>query len=77
LKDSGWKPPSIPTARAIEEIPLGRFAILAPRALLVAAHLDNSATALARERLLKAGFANVSVLVDARYRRNPPVRKLK
>jgi hypothetical protein len=49
----------------VEEVPLDRFAILAPRAVLVAADLDDPATALSRARLLKAGFANVSVLVDA------------
>ena len=41
------------------------FARLAPRAVLVAPELDNPETALAREQLLKAGFANVSVLVNA------------
>jgi succinoglycan biosynthesis transport protein ExoP len=42
-----------------------RFAMLAPRAVLVAPELDNPETALAREHLLKAGFANVTVLVNA------------
>ena len=42
-----------------------RFAMLAPRAVLVAPELDNPETALAREQLLKAGFVNVSVLVNA------------
>jgi polysaccharide biosynthesis transport protein len=52
-------------AGVVEEVPLDRFAILAPRAVLVAADLDDPATAISRARLLKAGFANVSVLVDA------------
>jgi succinoglycan biosynthesis transport protein ExoP len=52
-------------AGAAEEVPLERFAILAPRAVLVAADLDNPATTLVRERLLKAGFADVDILVDA------------
>jgi succinoglycan biosynthesis transport protein ExoP len=42
-----------------------RFANLAPRAVLVAPELDNPETALAREHVLNAGFANVSVLVNA------------
>jgi Mrp family chromosome partitioning ATPase len=42
-----------------------RFANLAPRAVLVAPELDNPETALVREHLLSAGFANVSVLVNA------------
>lgn len=42
-----------------------RIAMLAPRAVLVAPELDNPETALAREQLLKAGFVNVSVLVNA------------
>jgi Mrp family chromosome partitioning ATPase len=51
-------------AGAAEDVPLERFAILAPRAVLVAAELDSPATALVRARLLKAGFAGVEVLVD-------------
>jgi polysaccharide biosynthesis transport protein len=35
---------------------------LAPRAVLVAAEVDDPTTASARERLLQSGFANVSVL---------------
>jgi succinoglycan biosynthesis transport protein ExoP len=54
-------------AGAADQVPLEHFAILAPRAVLVAADLDNPATALARERLLKAGFANVSIVVDAAF----------
>jgi hypothetical protein len=42
-----------------------RFANLAPRVVLVAPALDNPQTALVRERLLAAGFANVSVVVNA------------
>ena len=52
-------------AGAVEEASLDRFAMLAPRAVLVAPGLDDPATASARERLLQAGFANVSVLVGA------------
>jgi Mrp family chromosome partitioning ATPase len=52
-------------AGAADAVPLERFAVLGPRAVLVAAELDNPATALVRERLLKAGFANVSVLAQA------------
>jgi len=52
-------------AGAVDAVPLERLAILAPRAVLVAADLDNPVTALVRERLLEAGFTNVSVLADA------------
>jgi Mrp family chromosome partitioning ATPase len=52
-------------AGAADAVPLERFAVLGPRAVLVTAELDNAATALVRERLLKAGFANVSVLAQA------------
>jgi polysaccharide biosynthesis transport protein len=52
-------------AGVVEDAALERLAMLAPRAVLVAPGLDDPATALARERLLKAGFANVSVLVGA------------
>jgi polysaccharide biosynthesis transport protein len=55
-------------AGAADDIPLERFAALAPRAVMVADDLGNPATALTRERLLKAGFVNVSILADA-----PPV----
>jgi precorrin-6B methylase 2 len=47
------------------EVALERLAMLAPRAVLVAPELDNPATAAARERLLQAGFTNVSVLAGA------------
>jgi uncharacterized protein involved in exopolysaccharide biosynthesis/Mrp family chromosome partitioning ATPase len=53
--DAGWA----------GEASIERFANLAPRAVLVAPELDNPETALAREHLLNAGFANVSVLVNA------------
>jgi len=52
-------------AGAIEDAALDRFAMLAPRAVLVALGLDHPATELARDRLLKIGFANVNVLVGA------------
>ena len=45
--------------------PLDRFAKLAPRAVLVAGELDDPATVSAREQLLDAGFADVTVLVGA------------
>ena len=38
---------------------------LAPRAVLVADDIDGPATGSARERLLSAGFPNVSVLASA------------
>ncbi len=53
-------------AGAADAVPLERFAILAPRAVL-AGGPDNATTALVRERLLKAGFTTVSVLAE------PPV----
>jgi Mrp family chromosome partitioning ATPase len=51
-------------AGAAAEAPLELLAKLAPRAVLVAPELDNPEAALAREQLLQAGFANVSVLVN-------------
>jgi polysaccharide biosynthesis transport protein len=51
-------------AGAAAEAPLELLAKLAPRAVLVAPGLDNPEAALAREQLLQAGFANVSVLVN-------------
>jgi succinoglycan biosynthesis transport protein ExoP len=51
-------------AGAAAEAPLELLAKLAPRAVLVAPALDNPEAALAREQLLQAGFANVSVLVN-------------
>jgi uncharacterized protein involved in exopolysaccharide biosynthesis/Mrp family chromosome partitioning ATPase len=53
-------------AGALRDAPTERIAQFAPRAVLVADELDDPATASAREALLAAGFANVSVLV------NPP-----
>ena len=47
------------------EAAIQRFANLAPRAVLVAPELDNAQTASVREHLLGAGFAKVSVLVNA------------
>jgi polysaccharide biosynthesis transport protein len=52
-------------AGAATEASLDLLARLAPRAVLVAPELDNPETALAREQLLQAGFANVNVLVSA------------
>ena len=52
-------------AGAAAEASLELLARLAPRAVLVAPELDNPETALAREQLLQAGFATVSVLVNA------------
>jgi hypothetical protein len=43
---------------------LERLAMLAPRAILVT-DADDAATTVTRERLLEAGFANVSVLAGA------------
>jgi uncharacterized protein involved in exopolysaccharide biosynthesis/Mrp family chromosome partitioning ATPase len=48
-----------------DELPLDRFATLAPCAVLVAADLDNAAAAVMRERLLNAGLVNVSVVAGA------------
>jgi uncharacterized protein involved in exopolysaccharide biosynthesis/Mrp family chromosome partitioning ATPase len=53
-------------AGALRDAPTERIAQFAPRAVLVADELDDPATVSAREALLAAGFANVSVLV------NPP-----
>jgi Mrp family chromosome partitioning ATPase len=50
-------------AGAAQEVTLQRYAMLAPRAILVAGEAKTPATADARERLLKAGFADVSVIV--------------
>jgi Mrp family chromosome partitioning ATPase len=49
----------------VADAALDRLAGLAPRAVLVASDVDNPGTAVARDRLLKAGFANVSVLAGA------------
>jgi Mrp family chromosome partitioning ATPase len=50
---------------AMQDMPYDRIAQLAPRAVLVAETLANPATMTARERLLAAGFADVTVLVGA------------
>ncbi len=50
-------------AGAIPELPMEQFARLAPRAVLVAADVTNPITAMARDKLLAAGFANVMVLL--------------
>jgi len=47
------------------DIAVERFAPLAPRAVLVAADPANPATRAARERLLMAGFADVSLLAGS------------
>jgi succinoglycan biosynthesis transport protein ExoP len=52
-------------AGALPEIAPERFARLAPRAVLVADDIDGPTTESARERLLSAGFPNVSVLASA------------
>ena len=52
-------------AGALPEISAERFARLAPRAVLVADGLDDPETASARERLMAAGFVNVSVLASS------------
>ncbi len=49
-------------AGAVPEIMADRFARLAPKAVLVAAGPDHAATKVARERLLGAGFADITVL---------------
>lgn len=52
-------------AGALPGIAPEKFARLAPRAVLVADDIDGPATEQARERLLSAGFPNVSVLASA------------
>lgn len=47
------------------EVPVERFAPLAQRAVLVTADAANPATRAARERLMLAGFADVSLLAGA------------
>jgi succinoglycan biosynthesis transport protein ExoP len=49
---------------ALSQIAPEKFAKLAPRAILVADDIDGPATESARERLLSAGFPNVSVLAS-------------
>jgi len=48
---------------AAGEIDLGRFAPLAPRAVLVAADANGSTTQAVREQLLAAGFSDVTVMI--------------
>jgi Mrp family chromosome partitioning ATPase len=52
-------------AGALRDAPTERIAQFATRAVLVADELDGPATVSAREALLAAGFANVSVLVNS------------
>jgi succinoglycan biosynthesis transport protein ExoP len=52
-------------AGTVADAALDRFANLAPRAVLVAGELEDPATVSARERLINAGFADVTVLVSA------------
>jgi succinoglycan biosynthesis transport protein ExoP len=53
-------------AGAMDDVPLDRLAGFAPHAVLVAKAVhDSPTTTLAREQLLKAGFTEVSVLVEA------------
>ncbi len=50
---------------ALPDLAAERFAQLAPRAVLVAGKLDDPMTVSARERLVAAGFGNISVLSSA------------
>jgi MinD-like ATPase involved in chromosome partitioning or flagellar assembly len=52
-------------AGALADIAAERFAEFAPRAALIAVANDDLATIEARERLLRAGFTEVSVLASA------------
>jgi tyrosine-protein kinase Etk/Wzc len=51
-------------AGALPDIAAERFAEFAPRAVLIASVIDDLATIEAREHLLRAGFAEVSVLAS-------------
>jgi uncharacterized protein involved in exopolysaccharide biosynthesis len=51
-------------AGALPDIDAERFAQFAPRAVLVAGTLDDLGTIEARERMLRAGFAEVSVVAN-------------
>jgi MinD-like ATPase involved in chromosome partitioning or flagellar assembly len=51
-------------AGALPDIAAERFAEFAPRAVLIASGMDDLATIEIRERLLRTGFAGVSVLVS-------------
>jgi uncharacterized protein involved in exopolysaccharide biosynthesis len=53
-------------AGAVPETAVNAFARLAPRAVLVAADLEHPATAAARERLLAAGFTEVTLFLGMR-----------
>jgi succinoglycan biosynthesis transport protein ExoP len=55
-------------AGAVAGVPVDRVAQFAPRALLVADALTSPGTMAARERLLMAGYADVTVLLGARAR---------
>jgi polysaccharide biosynthesis transport protein len=51
-------------AGALPELATERFVQFAPRAVLIATELEDMVTIEARERLIGAGFVNVSVLVN-------------
>jgi Mrp family chromosome partitioning ATPase len=51
-------------AGALPQIPLERFAKLAPRAVLVAPGLTPDAASAARDRLVAAGFTDVTTFLD-------------
>jgi Mrp family chromosome partitioning ATPase len=51
-------------AGALPQIPLDRFARFAPHAVLVAPGLPDTALSAARDRLIAAGFADVTTFVD-------------
>jgi polysaccharide biosynthesis transport protein len=51
-------------AGALPELAAERFVQFAPRAVLIATELEDLVTIEARERLIGAGFVNVSVLVN-------------
>jgi hypothetical protein len=50
---------------SVADIAVERFAPLATRAVLVAADPANPATKVARERLMRAGIAEVTLLAGA------------
>jgi succinoglycan biosynthesis transport protein ExoP len=52
-------------AGVVERELLDRFAMFAPRAVLVAPDTDGPVTVETRERLLQSGFADVNVIVTA------------
>jgi len=52
-------------AGAVPEVPVESFARLAPRAVLVATDLSHPATLAARDRLMAAGFIDVTVFLGA------------